>query len=170
MKQKRLLIVDDEPEIREILAEKVANIDAEVTLAADGREALSILKNQTFEAVLSDLSMPYMTGIELLRSLRESGNMVPFVILTAFGQKSTVVSALNLGAFDFIDKPSEDAQLFSVLNAALELGAELNFWKQEEGITDSLIQVGTENSNKAASEINKKVPAEGDKYFPKPKK
>jgi two-component system response regulator AtoC len=155
MKIRRLLIVEDEPDIREFLADRAAVIGAQVTLAANGKEALELVQSRSFEAVLSDIKMPIMTGLELLQRLRELGNNVPFVILTAFGDKTMVIDALKLGAFDFIDKPCLDENLFKTLNSALELGAEMNFWHKDPGVLASLLTLGKDNSSKAIAELER---------------
>ena len=153
MKKKRLLIVDDEAGIREILAFKAESLGAEIFEAENGQVALDLIKSQTFEVVLSDINMPVMTGMQLLKSIRELGNMVPFVILSAYGDKKQAVEALKLGAFDFIDKPWEDQNLLDVLYRALELGAELNFWKSDNSIANALYKVGEVNSEKALAQV-----------------
>jgi DNA-binding NtrC family response regulator len=155
MKQRRLLIVDDETDIREFIAFKASTIGITSTEARDGQEALEKFKDGEFEAIISDLKMPRMSGIDLLRTIRAQGHQIPFVMLTAFGDKQTVIEALKLGAFDFIEKPSYDEDLFRVLNSAVELGAELNFWKHELGVTEALIEMNTENAAKATAEIER---------------
>ncbi len=155
MKQRRLLIVDDEADIREFIAYKAHTLGITTTEATDGQDALEKFKDGEFEAIISDLKMPRMTGIDLLRALRAKGHQIPFVILTAYGDKQTVIEALKLGAFDFIEKPSHDEDLFRVLNSAVELGAELNFWKHEVGITEALLEMSIENAAKATAEIER---------------
>jgi DNA-binding NtrC family response regulator len=155
MKQKRLLIIDDEVDIRDYLASRAESIGITTTTASNGQDALKLFETEEFEAVLSDIKMPKMSGIDLLRALRSAGHQLPFIILTGFGDKDTVVEALKLGAFDFIEKPCDDENLFAVLNAAIELGAELNYWRHESSVTESLLKMGAENGAQAAAEIER---------------
>lgn len=155
MKQRRLLIVEDEADIRDFLVFKASSMGIACTEAFDGQDAIERFKDGQFDAIISDLKMPRMTGLDLLRTLRAQGHKIPFIILTAFGDKQTVIEALKFGAFDFIEKPSHDEDLFKVLFAALELGSELNFWKNEASVADSLVAMGMENSQKAAAEVER---------------
>lgn len=126
-----LLIVDDEPEILELL-EAVAEerkvliegeaLEIRVTKAKNGREALDLIQKNWFDAILSDIKMPKMDGLELLANIRGLGKEVPLVFLTAFGEKEHAVRALRLGCYDFLDKPINLDRLRDVIHRSLELG------------------------------------------------
>lgn len=118
----RLLIVDDEPDLREVLQMILADLDAEVLTAENGVEALAILQKQKIHAVVSDINMPLMNGLELLKEVRQSGLDVPFVFVTAFGEKKNLLEALRWGATDFIDKPFNSTVIHSTMEKALQLG------------------------------------------------
>ncbi|MCY1054011.1 sigma-54 dependent transcriptional regulator [Nannocystis sp. SCPEA4] len=101
----RVLVVDDEPGIREFVAEALLDDDHEVAQAASGEAAWALLEREGFDVVLSDLRMPGMDGMALLRRLRERQPDVEVVILTAHGDVDTAVEAMRLGAFDYLQKP-----------------------------------------------------------------
>lgn len=120
-----ILIVDDEPDLREVVAEILGELNADVVQAADGREALEILRARQVDAILSDIDMPQMNGLELLREAKRLGFELPFVFVTAFGDKNNVLEALRLGAIDFIEKPFRNEAVVDVMAKALELGLAL---------------------------------------------
>ncbi|MEW5833686.1 MAG: sigma-54 dependent transcriptional regulator [Pseudomonadota bacterium] len=107
MSAKRILVVDNEPKMRRILELSLKNLGHEVQQAADGREALAAIEQGAFDLVLSDLRMPNMDGIALLEALRERGEDVPVIVLTAYGTIETAVAAMKLGAVDYILRPFE---------------------------------------------------------------
>lgn len=118
----RLLIVDDEPEVRAVLKESLLDHVGMIFEAESGLDALEKLKTLKVHAIISDLSMPKLTGIELLRKLRERGEKTPFIILTGFGDKALAVEALRLGAFDLLDKPWQETQIIDVVERAVAAG------------------------------------------------
>ena len=101
----RILIVDDEPGIREFLSEALADDDHDIVAAADGEAAWDRLGRESFELVITDLRMPGMSGIDLLRRVREHQPEVEVIVLTAHGNIDTAVEAMRLGAFDYLQKP-----------------------------------------------------------------
>lgn len=119
---RRVLIVDDEPELRDILSSIVSSLGIECETAANGQEALDCLRDQTFHAVLCDINMPIMSGIECLRQAQATGNLAPFIFVTAFGDATNIVHAVRLGAVDFFQKPFDRAEISEVIMRALEIG------------------------------------------------
>jgi DNA-binding response OmpR family regulator len=105
--KKRVLIVDDEPNVRLVLATALNSVGYDVVEAEDGEQALERLTSlqTSFDLALLDLQMPRMDGIELLSRLRDAGSAVPVVILTAHGSIPEAVTAMKLGAIDFLTKP-----------------------------------------------------------------
>ncbi len=108
---------------------QIQPLASQISHASNGKEALELTTKQTFDAILTDINMPIMNGIEFLKSLRANGNETPVVILTGHYDKELVIQALRLGAFEFLDKPWSEENLADVIGRALELGAELNFRK-----------------------------------------
>jgi DNA-binding response OmpR family regulator len=105
--KKCILIVDDEPNVRLMLSTALESVGYQVIAAEDGERALARLAGTapTVDLVLLDLQMPRLGGMEVLARLRKMGSTVPVVILTAHGSISEAVTALKLGAIDFLTKP-----------------------------------------------------------------
>ena len=104
----RILIVDDDERQRTALAAMLSEGDFETQVAADGQEALERLTSFNADVIVSDLVMPRMDGFELLRHLKEGGDLTPAIVLTGFGSMEKAVSAVHdLKAFWFLEKPVE---------------------------------------------------------------
>ncbi len=105
MNERRVLVVDDEANMRRVLEIMLARRGFKTCSAADGREAYELLRTQTVDLVISDLRMPGMNGIELLKQLRAHGNDVPLIMITAQGTIESAVEAMRLGACDYLLRP-----------------------------------------------------------------
>jgi DNA-binding NtrC family response regulator len=116
----RILIVDDEKVIRETLIEILEYEKFQVDQAADGKEGLAMLQQKEYDAVLCDIKMPKMDGIQLLEKAIEEGYSVPFIMISAHGTIETAVEATKKGAFDFIQKPPDLNRLLITIRNALE--------------------------------------------------
>lgn len=103
--QQRVLVVDDEPNMRRVLEIMLARRGYRTLAAADGAEALKRLAQEPVDLVISDLRMPNLDGIGLLRSLREADNAVPVIMMTAHGSIESAVDAMRLGACDYLLRP-----------------------------------------------------------------
>jgi len=101
----RILVVDDEESIREFLEIMLKKEGYEVTLAEDGQKAKELLAKKSFDMIISDLQMPHVTGIELLKHVKETAPEIVFMMITAFGTTETAVEAMKMGAYDYITKP-----------------------------------------------------------------
>jgi CheY-like chemotaxis protein len=126
-----LLIVEDEEEILDllfvILGDLRVSVDGvaravHITPARNGKEALDLVSKNWYDAILSDIHMPVMNGLDLLANLRGLGKEIPLVFLTGFGDKDHAVRALRLGCFDFLDKPFDADRLRAVVHRATEVG------------------------------------------------
>lgn len=114
----KLLVVDDEESIREFLEIMLKKEGYEITLAEDGEKAIDLLKKKSFDMIISDLQMPKVTGIELLKHVRENYPDIVFMMITAFGTTETAVEAMKMGAYDYLTKPFKiDEVRMNVLNA-----------------------------------------------------
>ena len=102
---KRILIVDDDPDIRESLPGGLSAIGAEIATAKDGEEALAKVGVAHFDIVLTDVRMPGIDGLELLRLLRERAPSIDIILMTAYDDMPTVVAGMREGARDFLVKP-----------------------------------------------------------------
>lgn len=101
----RILVVDDEESIREFLEIMLKKEGYEITLAEDGQKAKDLLAKKSFDMIISDLQMPHVTGIELLKHVKESYPDTVFMLITAFGTTETAVEAMKMGAYDYLTKP-----------------------------------------------------------------
>jgi len=101
----RVLIVDDEPDFVELLREFLTAKGYEVAAASNGEEALRKVKEDRPHLVLLDVRMPRMSGLEVLKQLREIDHEVGVIMVTAVNEEVTGREALKLGAFDYITKP-----------------------------------------------------------------
>lgn len=126
LSKSRLLIVDDEAELREALIALLENSADLIVEATNGLEAIDILQKQKFDAVLSDEKMPKKSGLEILRWMRENNVSIPFIIHTGYSQKEITQAAQNLGAFALIDKPWDERALIRTVEEALRVGISLN--------------------------------------------
>jgi nitrogen regulation protein NR(I) len=113
-----VLIVDDELNIRRVLAAMLKRDGYEVTAAADGEQALAVLARTPVEVVVTDLVMPKLDGLSLLRRVAADYPDVPVIVITAHGTVDSAVAALKAGAFDYITKPFEQEELKKVIAKA----------------------------------------------------
>ena len=145
MSNKRcLLIVEDEPDLKEIISDLCIELAETIFTASDGVEAMQIIQNNRVDAILSDINMPRMNGLQLLSEIRTWGFETPFVILSGFGDKKNTIEALKLGATDFLDKPFDESKLISIVDIAISLGVALREAEQEIDIAYSKSELSPE--------------------------
>jgi DNA-binding response OmpR family regulator len=113
----KLLIVEDEPNLLSILRKGFAENNNDVSVALDGKTALEMIQNYTFDVVILDVMLPDVNGIEICRRLRASKNFVPVLLLTALGTSENIVTGLNAGADDYVVKPFKFGELDARVNA-----------------------------------------------------
>ena len=119
--QKTILAVDDEPSMLRLLEISLKQAGYKPVLARDGKEALQIVKNQTIDLVVSDLHMPSMNGLDLLKNTRLDNETLPFIMVTAQGEIKTAVEAMKLGASDYILRPFDLETLEIAIARALSV-------------------------------------------------
>jgi len=117
----RILVIDDEDSIREYLSMMLEREGYEVLAASDGKKAVKLSKRDSFDAVITDIQLPGMTGIEILGSFKESDPTVPIIIVTGHASQESAIEALNLGAFYYLLKPVSNEELKQVVRNALEV-------------------------------------------------
>jgi len=118
MRPDRVLLVDDEVSFVEVLAERMRSRGLDVACAASGREALEVAQKTSFDAVVLDLAMPGLDGIETLRRLREMQPRLQVMILSGRATVRTAVLAIQLGATDIFEKPTEVETLVQRIRSA----------------------------------------------------
>jgi two-component system response regulator AtoC len=118
----RVLVVDDEPNLRKVLGALLTQAGHEIVTEADGESGLARVKSSprgTFDVVITDLRMPGMDGMQLMRAILDEDPSLPVIILTAHGTVDTAVEAVKGGAFDFIEKPFDRDQIDKILAKAI---------------------------------------------------
>ena len=120
MKKKKILVVDDEQDVRETLESVLAKLDYDPIVAPGGKEALELIKQNKIDVVLSDLYMPEMDGIELLKRVKTENRNIVFLMITAHPTIETAVDAIKKGAYDYLTKPFHIDEVKMKLNRALE--------------------------------------------------
>jgi two-component system response regulator MprA len=120
----RILVVDDEPAVQSALSRALSLERYEVALADDGREALERLGSAAYEAVILDIAMPYVDGLEVCRRLREGGDRTPVLMLTAREEVDDRVAGLDAVADDYLVKPFALRELLARVRALLRRASE----------------------------------------------
>ena len=115
-----ILIAEDEDIVRETLAEEFSDRGFEVLEASDGLEALRLAREKKPDLLLTDLKMPGLDGMELVEKLAQE---LPMILMTAYGTVSNAVTAMERGAFSFVEKPIDWQHLFALVEKALQHGA-----------------------------------------------
>ena len=128
----RLLIVDDDKSLREFLEILLANEGYRVETADNGQAALAMLGERPISAVLSDVKMPGMDGVALLREIKANWPGVPVILITAFASLDSAVEAMREGAWDYITKPFQIEELREVIARALAAGQETSSARPSE--------------------------------------
>lgn len=116
----KILIVDDEILVRNFLAETLRRKKFDVATAENGNKAIALLKETTFDLVITDMKMPDITGIDVLRKVKELSPNTVVVIITAFGSIENAVDAMRLGAFNYLIKPFSPDTIEAVIEKAQE--------------------------------------------------
>jgi DNA-binding NarL/FixJ family response regulator len=119
---KTILIIEDQPDMRENIATILEMEEYAVLEAADGKQGLELAREEKPDLILCDIMMPEMTGYQVLGALREDGTIsgTPFIFLTARGEKQDFREGMNLGADDYLTKPVGAAELLRAVRARLE--------------------------------------------------
>ncbi len=117
--RRRILIVEDDRTLRQALSFNLAREGYEVTSAADGESGLELGRNRALDLILLDVMLPGMSGIEVLRVLRQDGITTPVIILSAKGDEIDRVVGLKVGADDYVAKPFSRPELLARIEAVL---------------------------------------------------
>lgn len=137
MAEQSVLIVDDEPDIRELLAITLSRMGLQTFSAATLEEAKSLVADRTPDLCLTDMRLPDGNGISLVEYIQQDFSHIPVAMITAHGSVETAISALKAGAFDFISKPIELETLRKLVNSALQLDIDTRI--AEDAVDEELI-------------------------------
>ena len=128
------LIVDDEPDIRELLDITLSRMDIETKCAENITQAKDLLSNHNFDLCLTDMRLPDGNGIELIKYIQENFSRLPVAMITAHGNMEFAIEALKSGAFDFVSKPVDINILRNLVNTALKLSDNQSDEEQQDGL------------------------------------
>ena len=120
MARASILVIDDEPGLREMLADALRMQNYQVTLASDGHSGLREAHEGNFDLIISDVNMPKLSGFEVLERLRSAGNDTPVILLTARGDRADVAVGFRAGADDYVTKPFGLEELLLRVEARLK--------------------------------------------------
>ena len=120
--KQQILVVDDEANLRRVLSAQLTRDGYEVHTVADGEFATAFIREHHVDLVITDLRMPKMSGLELLRWVQTEEPKLPVVILTAHGTVDTALEALKMGAVDYLSKPFDQAEVRRLVRKALRVG------------------------------------------------
>jgi DNA-binding NtrC family response regulator len=146
MSRIKLLVVDDETDFLEALAERLEIRDVDVTAAGNGEEALDLLRKEDFAVALVDLRMPGMSGEELLKQLKKERPLTEVIILTGHGSLDSAVSCLREGSYHYLQKPCELERLMEVLTEAYRLHVQNKLQVDAERM-DKLVGIASTGSS-----------------------
>lgn len=107
----QILVVEDSKPLREMLVHVLKDEETHADSAKDGKEALDKYYNAPYDLIITDLNMPEVTGIELIKKIREQDDFVEFIIITGYASLESAVEAIKAGAFDYIIKPFKVEEL-----------------------------------------------------------
>ncbi len=120
MKRRKVLVIDDDASLRRVMEMQLEEIGCDVLAVASGKEALGVLEEATLDLVITDLRIPGMSGMDILKSLRTDHPELTVIMVTAYGTVRTAVEAMKAGAYDYLTKPIDYDELTLVVNRALE--------------------------------------------------
>jgi two-component system NtrC family response regulator len=119
-KKIKLLIVDDEEDFLNSIAERLEIRDFDITTASEGNLAIKVAKKGKFDVAILDMKMPGMDGMELLQILKKKHKFLEVIILTGYASIDSAVEATKLGAYSYLEKPYDFEKLLEVLKKAYE--------------------------------------------------
>ena len=145
-RKKKILCIEDDPETAALIAEELIERGYEVTLASDGREGFAAILKDMPDLVLSDISMPVMSGFEILERLTALAprfRNMPFVFLTALSDRDSELRGRTLGADDYVTKPIDFDVLATIITARLAGVARMELWPKLVDLNDREVETLT---------------------------
>ena len=138
MKTRRMLVVDDDPLIRQSLYELLRLAGYEVDIAGDGPEAIGLVERATYQVVIVDMRLPQTTGLELLTQIKARQPKAFVIVATGYGSIENAVQAMRAGAYDYVTKPINDEEIQAVIERAL---AQYDLQVENEYLRGELVSV-----------------------------
>jgi DNA-binding NtrC family response regulator len=142
MNQGKVLLVDDNKEFLDVLSERITSKGLDVETATSGPEALGKPNLSGYDAIILDLVMPEMDGIETLRKIREANPELQVILMTGYGSVQKGVEAVKLGALDFLEKPADIKDILAKITEAKAKKAVIVQKNNEDKIKDILFTKG----------------------------
>lgn len=153
----RILIVDDNTELREILEEYLHDEAGQIDGASNGREALAKHSQAPYDLIITDLNMPEISGMEMIKSIKQENDITEFIIVTGYASLDSAVEAVKMGAFDYIVKPFRMEELKVVVKNARDKivlkKLNVSLFKKLRGLYDEIERY----KNKAETENTESV-------------
>jgi DNA-binding response OmpR family regulator len=115
----RILVVDDEASIRDLLAKTLALAEYDVDVAPDGRTALERMRQESYDLLIADLKMPGLDGLSVIREAKRYKSTLPVIIITGYSTESAAIEAVNLGVSGYLTKPFRVPQVLAAAAKAL---------------------------------------------------
>ena len=157
----KILVVDDEQSLREVLSIMLKRAGYAVTIAMDGEDAVELLQKEIFDLVITDLRMPKVDGMEVLKAVKSASPETVVLIITAFASADSAVEAMKQGAYDYLTKPFQVDEVQLIIRNALEkrrLTTENMLLKREMASQSSFAQlVGQSEAIQRVFEVVRKV-------------
>lgn len=139
-----IIVVDDNTFILESVSILLSGFGHKVTVFDNANEALTRLRQESFDVVLSDIKMPVMTGIEFLEKIRTFNSEIPVILMTAYAELDVAINAVKKGAFDFIIKPYKPEYLIHTLDKAVKYSHLLQMEKNYKSILEDTVKARTQ--------------------------
>ena len=138
-----ILVVDDELSMREFLEMLLVQEGYEVLLANNGKQAVGLIEKHSFDLVLSDIRLGDLTGLDVLRAAKKKDSETVVVLISAYSTTEIAVEAMNEGAFDFVPKPFDNAELKATLKKALDLKFSGDKKPSQSAQSETLVHFGS---------------------------
>ena len=140
----KILVIEDEPEMRNTLRDILETENFQTFLATNGQEGVAAARRESPDLILCDVTMPGMDGHEVLKALRADATMarIPFVFLTAMGERKDMRTGMNLGADDYLVKPVKAKDLLEAIGARLERAQQRTAFKADFSSSSPLTRLG----------------------------
>ncbi len=157
IKTGRIIVVDDELEIREYIKLLLQEHHYEVFAAASGEEALSHLEKQEFAVLVTDIRMPGMSGIELIRKSKRTRESLQCIVITGHGDIDSAVMALRMGAAGYLQKPLDFAELEATIALALDKSRLVGLVERQQQHLEQLVKERTQSLQEANEQLRHEI-------------